>query len=338
MSKNITIQEGGVAKQLTVDKLKTNVAGGGTCLWVSEDEVTLGSKTIVENGTFKASDEGLYGYSQVTVDKVGAAVGKMPTNAPSAADGNEYMVTSSDGDDDLEFLKLASTIRVTTLPTTSAYDDGDTIDYTGMIVTKYDANGSSMGTIPLSELTLSVTEADYGSAYHEEWTDGAGVNALMLTYTERWYLDWNGRDAVVYCSKPMGEHNGLPAMFGDREGPTQFLITKYDGDIYVMGSTADRHLNGYTYDESAEKSNYRLFSGTSATTGTGEVKNVGHISDWPTGIPVSTVKPTDAGDLHPEDSAKQTIPVKWARTGDGKELETSFEITVNNVVTVTNAD
>jgi hypothetical protein len=34
MSKNITIQEGGVAKQLTVDKLKTNLVGGGTQLWV----------------------------------------------------------------------------------------------------------------------------------------------------------------------------------------------------------------------------------------------------------------------------------------------------------------
>ena len=29
MGKNITIQEGGVAKQLTVDKLKTNEVGGG---------------------------------------------------------------------------------------------------------------------------------------------------------------------------------------------------------------------------------------------------------------------------------------------------------------------
>lgn len=28
MSKNITIQEGGVGKQLTVDKLRTNLVGG----------------------------------------------------------------------------------------------------------------------------------------------------------------------------------------------------------------------------------------------------------------------------------------------------------------------
>lgn len=34
MSKNINIQEGGIGKQLTVDKLKTNLVDGGTQLWV----------------------------------------------------------------------------------------------------------------------------------------------------------------------------------------------------------------------------------------------------------------------------------------------------------------
>jgi hypothetical protein len=263
-------------------------------------------------------------------------MGKMPLNAPTA-DGNEYAVSGGMGGD-LEFTKLPSSIKVTTLPTIHEYNDRDTIDYTGMVVTAYDANNSSMGTIPLSELTLSVTEADSGSAYYEEWSDGAGVNARMLTYTPRWFINWRGDEEVVYCSKPMGTHNGLPAMFGCSEGPTQFLITKYDGDIYVMGSTADRHLNGFTYDESAEKSNYSLFSGTNKTTGTGEVKNVGHFSDWVTGVPVSTVEPTDNTELHPGQSGKQTIPVKWARPFDGKVLETSFEITVLPTVDVPSAE
>ena len=336
MSKNITIQEGGVGRQFTADKLKTALVGGGSCLWVPEDEVAIGPKTITENGVFVAADDGLYGYSQVAVNNVGIAMGKMPSNAPTA-DGNEYAVSGDTGDY-LEFTKLPSSIKVTTLPTTREYNDRDTIDYTGMIVTKYDANGSSMGTIPLSELTLSVTEADYGSAYHEEWTDGAGVNARMLTYTPRWYLNWKGDEVVVYCSEVVGTKNGLPAMFGDKSGPTQFLITRYNGEIYCMGSTAKRYLNGYTYDASAENSNYSLFSGTNANTGTGPVVNNGHFSDWVTGIPVSTVKPTDNTELHPEQSGKQTIPVKWARPFDGKVLETSFEITVLPTVDVPSAE
>jgi tetratricopeptide (TPR) repeat protein len=38
MSKNITIQEGGTAKQFTAQKLQTSLVGGGTQLWVPEDE------------------------------------------------------------------------------------------------------------------------------------------------------------------------------------------------------------------------------------------------------------------------------------------------------------
>ena len=52
MSKKIVIQEGGVGRQFTADKLKTALVGGGSCLWVPEDETTLGTKIITENGTF----------------------------------------------------------------------------------------------------------------------------------------------------------------------------------------------------------------------------------------------------------------------------------------------
>ena len=330
MSKNITIQEGSVAKQLTVDKLKTNLVGGGTCLWLPEDEVLLGQKTINANGTYKASDDGLYGYSQVTVSNAGIASGTIPSGATlPTGDGNEYSVTT-DNNGNLDFLKIPSSIQITTQPTTTEYYDGDTIDFTGMVVTMYDANGQSMGTISLSELILPITEADDGSAYHDEWSDGAGVNALMVTYTQRWWLDPYGNEKTTYCSEPVGTRDGLPVMYGDSTGPTQFFITKYNGYTYCMGSTASRHLYGYTYDASAPYNNYSLFHSTSFTTGIGQVVNAAYVDEWATAVPESTVEPTGTENLHPM-SGVQTIPVKWARTGDGKVLETSFEITVTDV-------
>jgi hypothetical protein len=181
--------------------------------------------------------------------------------------------------------------------------------------------------VSLSELTLSVTEADSGSAYYEEWSDGAGVNARMLTYTPRWFINWQGNEEVVYCSEVVGTRNGLPAMFGDKSGPTQFLITRYNGEIYCMGSTANRQLNGYTYDASAENSNYYLFSGTNANTGTGPVVCNGNLLHFATGIPVSTVKPEGTPNLRPV-NAFQTVPVQWERPEDDKMLETEIEITV----------
>ncbi len=326
MSKNITIQEGGVGKQLTVDKLKTNLVGGGTCLWLPEDEVALGRKTITENGTFLAADDGLYGYARVTVRGVGKAAGV-------DRDGDEASAkTTSDGR--LVVQKLPSRIVVETLPMLTAYSDGEPINYRGMVVKAYLRSGRVWtdtthpdGVIPLSELILPVTQAEMSNVHSDIWRDGAGINARMLTYTPRWYLDWKGDEVVVYCSEVVGTRNDLPAMLGDKSGPTQFLITRYNGDIYCMGSTAKRYLNGYTYDASAEKSNYSLFSGTNANTGTGPVVCNGNLLHFATGIPVSTVKPEGTPNLRPV-NAFQTVPVQWERPEDDKMLETEFEITV----------
>lgn len=329
MSRNITIQEGGTAKQLTVEKLRTNLVGGGNCLWVPEDDVALGRKTITENGTFVAADDGLYGYSQVTVSGIGAAAGKIPSGAAvPSADGNEYVVTT-DNSGNLDFLKIPSSIKVTTPPTKTEYNDGEIIDYTGMVVTAYDANGESMGTVTFSELIMPVSEADISDTHMAIWTDGAGINAIMLSYTQRWYIDYNDRETSVYASEPVGTRNGLPAMYGCAAGPTQFFITRYNNRIYTFGSTADRELAGYTFNASAEKGNYYKFRMTTFSTGTGQVKEYGSADEWATAVPNSTVQPTGTPNVH-EESGNQTIPVKWARPGDGKALEASFEITVES--------
>lgn len=70
MSKNITIQEDGVAKQFTAKKLQTNLVNGGTQLWVPEDEAgdyaNYEELSVTENGTYRPS-EGNDGFSKVEV-------------------------------------------------------------------------------------------------------------------------------------------------------------------------------------------------------------------------------------------------------------------------------
>ncbi len=331
MSKNITIQEGGVAKQMTVEKLKTGLVGGGTCLWVPEDAVTLGRKTIAENGTFAAADDGLYGYARVTVRGVGRATG-------TDRDGDEATTTASSGGA-LVTKKLPSRLAVDTPPTLTVYADGAVIDFSGMVVKAYLRSGGVWrddahpdGVIPLNELILPVTQAEMASAHSNLWTDGAGINVRMLTYVQRWYIDNNGHECSVYVSEPTGTWDGYPAMYGSSGGPTQFFITQYDGYIYTMGSTADRYLDNYIYKENAEYNNYYKCVMTTASSGTGPVKKGlsvstagGHVND---GIPVSTVKPTGTPSLTPVDAC-QSVPVQWERPGDGRMLEGAFEITVS---------
>lgn len=116
MPKNIVIAEGTQGRTFTgVEKLKTQLQGGGSCNWVPEDEageyVNLKNKTIRENGeylpsadnctgynkvtvnvktktkakridsngTYNAVDDGLDGYSTVTVDVEGGGSGKIGT-------------------------------------------------------------------------------------------------------------------------------------------------------------------------------------------------------------------------------------------------------------------
>ena len=163
MSKNVVIQEGGTGKQLTVNKLKTNLVGGGTCLWVPEDETQLGTKHISENGTYKASDDGYYGYSEVTVSGIGTVTGK-------DGDGDDAKASVDPDTGEIVITKLPYSISVVTPPTVTEYSDGVTIDFSGMVVKGYLKSGDLWtdsshpnGVIPISELTLPVTTADSGS-------------------------------------------------------------------------------------------------------------------------------------------------------------------------------
>lgn len=72
MAKNITIAEGGVSRNFTAKKLKTNLQGGGNCTWVPEDEAadycTFKELKVTANGTYKASDKNCDGFDKVKVE------------------------------------------------------------------------------------------------------------------------------------------------------------------------------------------------------------------------------------------------------------------------------
>lgn len=191
MSKNIIIQEGGTGKQMSVSKLKTNTVGGGTCLWVPEDEASLGTKSITSNGTYNSSDDGKYGYSQVTVNVPGGQGSANPDGTPSSGGGTPSSPSPSspggpgsgivgtdpdsgndvfigvDSDGNIVTTPLPSTLEIVTNPTTTEYNSGDPIDTTGAVVVAKNADGTTWtssdypdGIIPLNELELSTNTAE----------------------------------------------------------------------------------------------------------------------------------------------------------------------------------
>lgn len=90
MAKDIIIQNNGVAVTYTgIKKIKTRKSTGGTLYWVPEGEQSTAVKTITANGTYKASDESLYAYSQAIVNVPAA-----PSHVTGKGqDGKMYDVT-----------------------------------------------------------------------------------------------------------------------------------------------------------------------------------------------------------------------------------------------------
>ena len=177
MSKNIIIQEGGLGKQLTVDRLKTNLVGSGSCLWMPEDEAQLTTKTITENGTYKASDDGYYGYSEVIVNIANAG-----TATGTDGDGDEAVAHTDPGTGELVTDKVPSSIQVITPPTNpyGIYQNGQAIVTDGMVVKSYLATGGEYGTVPNGEIILNPTTAVYDQSTDTGGYDEATIDASVL--------------------------------------------------------------------------------------------------------------------------------------------------------------
>ena len=329
MSKNIVIQEGGVGKQLTADKLKTNLVGGGTCLWVPEDETQLGTKYISENGTYKASDDGYYGYSEVTVSGVGTVTGK-------DSDGDDATVTTDPETGEIIITKLPYSISVVTPPTKTVYTNGETIDFSGMVVKGYLKSGDLWtdsshpnGVIPISELTLPVTTADIGSAsgarasselipegfefggsgritaYKGEY--GAGLKRIVTYTAEAVTLGWPSQrntKGIAASSSPgsYSEHTSNPdGTSRDNTGSMNKSYTYNDKTVYYGSWSSGWGFSSYTIENVAPNA-------------------TDVIEDYNGGLIAWTMI---YGDITP---GGQVIPVQYM-SGE-KTLESSFTITV----------
>lgn len=177
MSKDITMGVDGTQTDFdAISKVYVNELNGGPVGWVPLDERDVTTKSITEDGTYKASSDGKFGYSKVTVRVPGGA-GAEPGSVGCSvvgrrADGNEYVMTV--GQDSVITSELIpSEIVIDTLPTKLTYDPGDSMDYTGLVVKLRRGDGEwftdttySDSVVPTSELNLpqSVPDDVHGTA------------------------------------------------------------------------------------------------------------------------------------------------------------------------------
>lgn len=340
MSKNIVIGEGGTAKQLTVDKLETNLVGGGTCLWVPEDGTILGTKNITENGTYKASDDGYYGFSQVTVNGQGIVSGKDADgdDAYAYVDPNTGLVTTS---------KIPSSIEVITPPIYppsnpyDAYFDGQAILKIGMVVKAYYNSGAEYGTVPNSEITFEPEYADESKVTGERitefsefgegpWPQRIDSSASMVDYVYGQYVAPDGQEYDV--SHHFECDGGYIALLVDGTGyrlRTIYCAPRRTTAVFInqFGSPWPQRTNynvdrEFTYD--GKTVYYKGGSSGENTFGDGPTNEVVDGDEISTGEAAWIV--VYGNIIH--DSGLQKIKVLWPRIGDKKVLESSFGINV----------
>ncbi|MCR5718677.1 MAG: hypothetical protein K6F80_06570 [Oscillospiraceae bacterium] len=335
MAKNITILEGSTSKSFSnVNKLRVNNVGGGTSDWVPEDEVQLTTKHISENGTYTASDDGYYGYSEVTVSGVGGfnyTAGEGDSiGGVDLTEGNEYDISADPETGDVTVIELPSAIAVTHQPDKTSYIDGEEIDPDGLVVQAYTANGDLwenenyfQGTIPVNELILDPTHASAEEADDSEMDVGT-----------------TGLTAPVYLA-PLS----VGMIFGNLEVKNVqgavygFImpITSGSSDTYRAivsmqqgASITIARANG-SFPETHVCNNLREYGGASCYTC---LTTIGYIRPDES-VPVSAHQSVGA-----EQAAAiallgctrvgQTIAVKWNRFNDSAELSTSFKIRVES--------
>lgn len=328
MSKNIVIQEGGVGRQFTANKLTTALVGGGSCNWVPEDEVGLTTLSVTENGTYSASDEGKYGYSQVNVSVPGGAGGPPGGTGSSIigvdpTTGNENLVTV-DEDGNIETVELPSYIVVDTPPTKVIYDDGDLIDFTGMVVKAYKKSGELWeneqyphGIIPINDLQCPVKTADIDAAISSWERDVTGTDLVSPVYL----VPLNVGD--IFGNLPIMSIEGGPVYGMCTPGAHFVVVSLVESTVItarIDGSYPETYnvTRPYTYNERT------CYCSQESQRPHGE-------NDIPLSAPQRhTIEKAAAIALLGTTSMEgiQEIPIQYTRS-DGDVLESSFNITVN---------
>ena len=232
-------------------------------------------------------------------------------------------------------------IAVTTPPDQTAYFDGGRIDYTGMVVKVYNAEGQLLnsetipeGVIPMDQLTLPVARADFDAVTETvEWgTADALIKAVEVLCDEpgRSYATWQ----TFYYGGDLGMNgNGITG------GCTQdkiasILLTRYNGQSYAMavdniddlrytfgGYQADGwRLRQSSYWTSHNEAPYHVFGfGKPLLTDTYDYSRLPESAIDPEGVALEDLIKLKGGQL---------IPVQWTVPGTETVLEAAFEITV----------
>lgn len=267
--------------------------------------------------------------------------------------GNEIGV-SLDEDGFLDEELLPSSIKIIVTPQKLSYKNFETINYAGISVCAYKADGSiwededhSGGIIPFNELVFPVKRADYSkisekTIIHPDYEDSGthvvtsvgsvlGEIGSQLGQIQGAIVDEFGfiDQIKMFCSSSEGVHPAIVDVWtgsGNYEGWSPFSVILFTsiniGDEIELGGSYPA-IRYSTYGKQAEADDpMKILRETS-----NNVNAIINAGQWMNG---STSYSSSLNSVVSE-GGKQSIPVQWNRPGDGNMLYDTFEIDVSPV-------
>lgn len=316
MSANASISEGNKGYPFgPVKCLMVEGDNGEFYPWYPEADRALDSLSVTQNGIYRASDRGVYGWNRVSVNV--AQTDRVTGRDPDT--GDEKTVTVDPGTGELVETVVPVEIRIETPPTfTGPYGDGANIDFTGLTVAAYGANGDKMLDVPFNELIFPVTVTDVSKVIGEssatsDLVEGAVPFASMATaiwmngeYEQEITWDAPSEGAIVTGWNPNLSSNRIALITGAKEA-------FQDPDYQFTHGGKTVH---YT---TIMMSHFTRFVSVSPTPA---------VAWGASNIPPEYIWTAIYGTIQ---SGGQPIPVQWQCPDSGEILETSFNVEVVDV-------
>ena len=298
----------------------------------------LTTKLISENGTYRARDDGYYGYSEVTVSNTEAIIGINST------DENEYYVEADNNNYLVETL-LPSRIEVVTPPTKIVYADGEAIDTTDMIVKAYSRDdslwentGYTGGIISLNEITIEPTIVELGGEQTIYKTKGTysgcpirlieiPANSNLLCGENGDTLAWVENRANTYVRIAIVDYDDIYHRYFTAS-PEGFALTMHTENKEGYGGGGD----GFSSMEGTVtidgKSAYKGHSNIPVRNSCSWENNLNVIPRNDFGSEPLPNSNTMMWEMLYDVESINNVQVKWNRIKDNKLLTSNFEITV----------
>lgn len=340
-----------------LDRIRTPGLGGSAVTWVPDADTICDQLKVTANGTYSATEAGKYGYDYVVVSVPGSSVtGRDPDT------GEEVEVHPDPETGEIVTTVLPTEIRVITPPTKTDYADGETIDYSGIVVHAYSSTGTDLGVVQFNELVFPIITAVYDTAKYQP--DQATVNDTSFlynnppvslpvligygniyhtaeynpTYYEESRIEIIESNDIVY---------GFCYGYQDYEAFNITLCSKEPFEFRVVKTIHNEYHNPPDWDDitrynvTKQRIHNRTrrfhYSNGAISVSQDQYKNTHYMTDGPimwvnsanllsnTNLINDTIEVILYGTILP---GGNPIPVQWPRTPDGAVLETTTTINV----------